>query len=182
MTEQEEWRPVHGWESLYEVSNLGRMRRLERRIVQSNGVVRKWTAALQQPWLNSNGYPTLMLSSVSHEPVRLNNLVHVAVLEAFVGPRPEGMDACHWDGDRTNANLTNLRWGTRSENIADMIRHGRSPRTEVCVHGHAKTPENVYVSVGKGGSAFHCRTCALARAARQRAAKRAAKHATEDVA
>lgn len=50
--------------------------------------------------------------------------VHRLVLEIFVGPCPEGCEALHKDGDRTNAKVENLRWGTRKENVADAIRHG----------------------------------------------------------
>lgn len=50
--------------------------------------------------------------------------VHALVLEAFVGPRPEGMECRHLDGDPTNNALANLAWGTRAENIADKRRHG----------------------------------------------------------
>ncbi len=53
-----------------------------------------------------------------------NKLIHVLVLEAFVGPRPKGAFACHYDGDPTNNRLSNLRWDTWASNIADMRRHG----------------------------------------------------------
>lgn len=50
--------------------------------------------------------------------------VHRLALETFVGPCPVGMECRHLDGDRTNNNLGNLKWGTRSENMQDAIRHG----------------------------------------------------------
>lgn len=51
--------------------------------------------------------------------------VHILVLEAFVGPRPKGMLACHFpDRDPANCRLDNLRWDTRRENQNDMIKHG----------------------------------------------------------
>lgn len=55
-----------------------------------------------------------------------NYKVHRLVLEAFVGPCPEGMEACH-DPDPTPANctLTNLRWDTHANNMEDARRHGR---------------------------------------------------------
>lgn len=54
-------------------------------------------------------------------------LVHRLVLLAFVGPCPEGMECCHNDGDPLNNRLDNLRWDTRSANIADAIKHGGYP-------------------------------------------------------
>jgi hypothetical protein len=48
------------------------------------------------------------------------------VLEAFVEPRPHiDMEACHWDGDKTNNWLDNLYWGTAIQNAMDRRRHGR---------------------------------------------------------
>lgn len=52
--------------------------------------------------------------------------VHHLVLEAFVGPRPEGMVACHNDGNSFNNHVDNLRWDTRSNNERDKINHGTS--------------------------------------------------------
>lgn len=53
-----------------------------------------------------------------------NRLIHILVLEAFVGPRPAGMECCHCDGDPTNNRLDNLRWDTRESNLNDKKRHG----------------------------------------------------------
>ena len=55
---------------------------------------------------------------------------HRLVLLAFVGPCPEGMEACHNDGNPANNVLSNLRWGTRQENMDDIKRHGRTTRGE----------------------------------------------------
>jgi len=53
-------------------------------------------------------------------------LVHRLVLEAFVGPCPEGMLCRHLDGNGRNNNLSNLCWGTSKENCEDTKRHGRT--------------------------------------------------------
>jgi hypothetical protein len=49
--------------------------------------------------------------------------IHRLVLEAFVGPCPDGMECRHLDGNPGNNRLDNLAWGTRAENQADSIRH-----------------------------------------------------------
>jgi hypothetical protein len=63
-----------------------------------------------------------------HIAVRVGRIgyrfVHRLVLEAFVGPCPEGMECRHLDGDPANNRLENLRWGTHRENAADQVRHG----------------------------------------------------------
>jgi len=67
------------------------------------------------------------------------DFVHRLVLEAFVGPCPGGMECRHLDGDPTNNRLDNLRWGTRKENMEDMVRHGTSCKGERA--GRAKLTE-----------------------------------------
>lgn len=53
-----------------------------------------------------------------------NIFVHRLVLMTFVGPRPDGQECRHLNGDRTDNRLTNLVWGTRIENMQDRKRHG----------------------------------------------------------
>jgi hypothetical protein len=61
--------------------------------------------------------------------VRYPRKVHRLILEAFIGPCPRGMECLHSpDRDPTNNQLTNLRWGTRSENEMDKVDHGTSKR------------------------------------------------------
>lgn len=50
--------------------------------------------------------------------------VHRLVLLAFIGPCPDGMEARHLDGNRSNNVLGNLKWGTKRENEDDKIAHG----------------------------------------------------------
>ena len=76
---------------------------------------------------------------------RYTRLVHVLVLNTFVGPCPPGMECCHGDGDRSNNTLANLRWDTRKANHADAVRHGTHPRGES--HGSAKLTEKLVRAV-----------------------------------
>jgi hypothetical protein len=62
--------------------------------------------------------------------------VHTLVLEAFVGPCPEGMEARHLDGNAFNNLLSNLTWGTKLDNAKDKIKHGTSGKGET--NGRAK--------------------------------------------
>lgn len=75
-----------------------------------------------------------LLVGLSRDRKSHKRLVHRLVLEAFVGPCPEGMEVCHDpDPDPSNNRLGNLRWDTRSANQADSIRHG----TKHCPRGEA---------------------------------------------
>ena len=61
--------------------------------------------------------------------------VHSLVLEAFVGPRPAGLIACHNDGNPLNNRVDNLRWDTHKGNQLDMYKHG----TVYCGERHHKS-------------------------------------------
>lgn len=75
-------------------------------------------------WL-VNGYPMVALGST-----RRKRLVHLLVLQTFVGPCPEGQEARHLDGNRRNPALANLCYGTKQENAADRDAHGTTARGE----------------------------------------------------
>lgn len=145
MTElTETWRAIQGWPG-YEVSDQGRVR--------SNRGAHGWRILKCGPGLT--GYPQTYLWI---RPARRTAKVHVLVMEAFVGPRPEGMDIRHLNGDRTDARLSNLAYGTRSENRQDCLNHGtdfNATKTH-CPSGHEYTPENTYV---RPQGWRICRTC-----------------------
>lgn len=110
----EEWRPVVGYESRYEVSSLGRVRALP-------GL--RHAGGIKTPDKNAKGHLKVDLYS-GGKGTRRHRYVHRLVLEAFVGPCPDGMEACHGDGAPENNRLSNLRWDTPSANWDDARRHG----------------------------------------------------------
>lgn len=117
----EEWRQ-HPIYTDHEVSNLGRVRRY------------------LKPFLMSNGYPHVSLGGI-----KKRDYVHSLVMEAFVGPLPKGQVTRHLDGDKTNNKLSNLCYGTRLENSADTIAHGRSNRGSR--HGMSKLNEYEVIKI-----------------------------------
>lgn len=72
---------------------------------------------------NRTGYPRAALYARGVKKHR-RIMAHILVLEAFVGPRPLGLQACHNDGDKSNCRLENLRWDTPKANWADRRKHG----------------------------------------------------------
>ncbi len=124
----ETWRPVLGYEGLYEVSDQGRVRSVDRTIsmirMGRECQTRRRGRTLMIT-VNDRGRPHVEFWKNGKR--RPGIKVHRLVLEAFVGPRSEGLECCHWDGDRTNNRLENLRWDTRASNEADMLRHGTAP-------------------------------------------------------
>lgn len=115
----ERWLPVPGWDDMYEVSSLGEVKSIERWVSHPAGGMRLVKERILSQWFQ-RGYPSVCLSNTKKK--RKICTVHRLVLEAFIGPRPAGMECCHADGDRENNNLENLRWGTREENRADTER------------------------------------------------------------
>jgi NUMOD4 motif len=118
----ERWLPVAGYEGLYEVSDLGRVRSLPRQTARGRRggrVLKHYISA------NTRGYPFVKLS---RSGVNRNYQVHALVLHAFAGPRPPGQEARHGPGGKTDASLVNLSYGTRAENLADRIRDGQDNR------------------------------------------------------
>lgn len=146
----EEWRPVVGWERLYEVSDAGQVRSVPR---GGKGGTRGRT--LRQP-SSGGGYRQVTLSNGK----RVTGHVHRLVAEAFLGPAPSSSyEVRHLDGDPSNNTRTNLAWGTGAENWEDRRRHGRGAFALVrgaCRHGHPWTEENTYL--GRNGTPT-CRTC-----------------------
>lgn len=98
--------------------------------------------------------------------------VHVLVLEAFVGPRPQGYEACHGLGGRLDNSLSNLRWDTSSENRLDTTRHGnnRNANKVECNFGHELSGHNLMIRrrQRKDGSATETRECRECHNARRR--------------
>ena len=115
MTPVEQWRPVAGYEGIYEVSDHGRVRSLDRTVPHGHTGTRRAAGRVLRPVIDSGGYPFVHLGRRPQRRVR----IHVLVLETFVGPRPVGLKGLHGDDIKTNSHLSNLRWGTQSENIAE---------------------------------------------------------------
>ena len=103
---QEIWKPIEGYEGLYEISNLGRLR-------NSKGVIKKSQS-------NGNGYKKVFLYRGGKGK---RFFVHRLVAKAFI-PNPENKPCVnHIDESRDNNVASNLEWVTQSENAM----HGTSP-------------------------------------------------------
>lgn len=133
------WKPVVGFEGSYEVSDLGRVRSVSRRI------------PLKSRWgtVTSREVPARMMKLVSNTKrggrvflvLHLNGKQHMRIVSnlvaaAFIGPRPPGQQVCHNNGVAHDDRLQNLRYDTPKGNMADCVAHGTRRFGEN--HPHAK--------------------------------------------
>ena len=130
--EIETWTAVQGdggkWLSLYEVSNLGRVRSLDR-VVPTKGIgTRLFKGKMLTPVVHPGGYIVIGLCAGGRLSQRL---VHRLVALSFLGepPTPEH-EAAHLDGVRSNCALSNVAWKTKVENAADKVLHGTNNEGE----------------------------------------------------
>ena len=142
------WKPVVGYEELYEVSNFGRARSLDR--IDSNNHPLK--GVILKPYISNSGY---LLVGLYKQQKRDRKLLHRLVAEAFI-PNPDNKpEIDHINTIKTdntvflnedgsiNYEKTNLRWTTRKENI-------NNPLTKTKMQINARKP-----SKGKYGKKHH---------------------------
>lgn len=125
-----EWRRLESPYRNYEISSAGQLRRGGRFI---GGTVDRY------------GYRRVALY---YAGCRKHTKIHQLVCGVFHGPPPSPRhEVCHIDGDKLNNAAGNLRWGTRSENAADSIRHGTlivpAARHPGETHGNAKLTDKL---------------------------------------
>jgi hypothetical protein len=157
--EDEYWAPIPSC-SGYEASTHGQIRGVDRVLVNRDGQARAWRGRIMSQHEGDE---------YGHRKSRVGEygylFVHRMVLEAFRGPCPEGLEGCHNDGNAAHNHIGNLRWGTRSSNIRDVMAHGHHwpTLTIACPLGHELREPNLrsyHVMSGKRG----CLACSRARA------------------
>lgn len=157
------WRAVPGFTG-YEVSSTGRVRSYKRSAA----------GRLISLLPDGRGYMRVRLGDGTRMVARR---VHQLVAEAFIGPRPEGREVRHLDGNGMNNIPSNLEYATAAVNQADKVLHGthNMARKTHCRRGHLFDSGNVHlVRLRTGSIARRCRACDRDRASERRAARRVA--------
>lgn len=142
----EVWLRFPGADPIYQVSNVGRVWSVPRKVIDTRGRRQSKGGVILAPIRDSDGYIKATVTVAGRQRAMP---VHRAVCEAFHGPPPsESHVVAHGDGDPANNRAGNLRWATHSENALDTVRHGRNPwrRKTHCKQGHAYTGENLLVN------------------------------------
>lgn len=134
----EEWKPIVGFETNYEVSNQGRVRRIWR---GSGKIVNRPLSPLKTKF----GYFRVCLFK---EDARKYCHIHRLVMAAFIGALPEGMQVNHKDGDKENNSLENLEYVTAAENTHHACETG--------LRHHRLTKPLIYELLAQKGRVSQC--------------------------
>lgn len=148
----EQWRIIPGLSNYYEASDTGRIRSTDRFV---NG----FSAKANKPVMMKRSQTILSQNKrgagyfyvcVCVDGAMRKEQVHKLVLMAFVGERPNGLQACHCDGNPSNNNIDNLRWDTPKNNQNDRVAHKTDKRGEDV--GTAKFTEEIVKKIKNGMS------------------------------
>src|SRR5574338_196858 len=139
------WKDILGWEGLYQVSEYGDIKSLDRYVISKNGRRRFFPGRLRIPEENKEGYLRIRLWNQSNS-IKLS--VHTLVALAFINSVPdENLEVRHLDGNNQNNHYSNLAWGTKQENAEDSIRHKthfQKNKTH-CPNNHLLHKDNIVV-------------------------------------
>jgi hypothetical protein len=146
---KEIWKDIEGYEGLYQVSNLGRVRGLDRVVVCKNGVTLPFRGVILKQQTNRTGYKNVVLSK-QKKPVCKE--VHRLVALAFVENPHNKPQVNHIDFCRTNNVATNLEFVTSKENHKHAFEVGK--RIGSCTgkkgkHSHSNKPVLQFSKDGK---------------------------------
>ncbi|BFM39940.1 NUMOD4 motif-containing HNH endonuclease [Synechocystis sp. LKSZ1] len=109
---QPNWKPIPGYEGLYEASDTGQIRS-------------KKGELSQKIW---RGYPKVVLVK---DGDRKNWRVHNLIALTFIGSRPDGYELDHIDANKLNNHITNLEYVTHQENVKRAAQKGLRTRTKL---------------------------------------------------
>lgn len=125
---EEIWKDIKEFEGCYQVSNLGRVRSLTRKVKTFNGV-RTSKGQILKPITTKNGY--LRICFKSHQQNYYYS-IHRLVAEAFI-PNPNNFPIVnHKDNNSLNNNANNLEWCTQSYNVKYSYTNGNAKPTSGC--------------------------------------------------
>lgn len=167
MTEQ--WLPISGYEGIYEVSDQGRFRSLDRVTTDKRRIKGRMVRAV--PLTNDYLQVGLHWGGTAK-----GYLAHRLVMLTFAGPQPEGNEVRHLNGDRADNRLSNLAWGTHLDNMRDQRKHGthRNRRKTHCPAGHPYEGKNLLVDKNGHRRCAICRSEQWLRLSARRSAERKA--------
>lgn len=140
----EVWKTIDGFNGHYQVSNMGRVRSVDRSLY--NNGCKAWQSyrgCVLKPSHDKGGYTYVILYD-SILKKRRTCKIHRLVSSYFVDGYMEGLEVNHKNGLRDDNVATNLEWVTRSENIIDRYKRGYNPSGE---NNNASKLKNEYIPI-----------------------------------
>ncbi len=131
---EEKWKFIEGYEGIYKVSNIGRIRSLSRK--NSLGSLRK--ERILKPSLSNNGYKVVFLYKNS---IPKPHRIHRLVAKHFIKNIKNKPCVNHKDCNKLNNKSINLEWVTFKENIQHSWKNGRNIYPKGELNGISKLTE-----------------------------------------
>lgn len=143
---KELWKDIKGYEGCYQVSNLGRIKSLDRMTNNQYGEYFMKGRILKNSIIKDKGYCRVSLNNGNG---KISKRVHRLVAEAFI-PNPENkLEVNHKDGNKLNNCVSNLEWCTNKENIEHSIRTGLKKHCNGCSNSSSKFTEEDIIFIRK---------------------------------
>jgi hypothetical protein len=115
MSQQTEiWKPILGFEGLYEISNMGRVYSIPRTVKRSNDTICSVAGKYKSVFMGNAGYYMVTLYK---DGIRNCNTLHYFMAITFIGEQQNDDQVNHKDGNKTNNSPDNLEWVSASDNI-----------------------------------------------------------------
>lgn len=127
---EEIWKDIKNYEGLYQISNKGKVKSLERKVKGKNGSYNTVKEKILKPGKNKIGYMIVVLSK---DRKKKNYYLHRLVAEAFLNNPYNLQEINHLDEDKTNNNVNNLEWSTHIHNINFGTRTERTSKKIICI-------------------------------------------------
>lgn len=117
MTREEQWKPIQGYDGVYEVSNCGNVRSIDR-VIYKNGGQFILKGVNLKSFMHNTGYPTIGLSKKACRKLyRIHRLVAIHFVPGFHPLKQVN----HIDENKANPHYTNLEWVTPKQNIQHSL-------------------------------------------------------------
>jgi hypothetical protein len=138
---KEIWKDIEGYEGLYQVSNLGRVKSCKRKIKTKYGVIRAYKERILKTNFDAESYGRVCLHKLNCGKL---TLVHRLVAEAFILNTTSEENVLHKNGNPKDNRVENLYWGSQKDNAEDRERHRKAKNK---LHHNCKFPEFIIKTI-----------------------------------